>query len=191
MAAPRKTAAKDSAPTAVGKRELRAFLETCSRETLINQVLDLFTSFEQVRDYYHVRVRGEDQESRDRYKARIRAEFAWRGNTPPRMRLSDAKRAVSDYRKVAASVEGMADMLFYYVEMALTPVEEIDFQEEHLLVNSILGMYRDAIVHVRKHGLDREFVDRSYEIVQRGARQGYGPEFQEIHDLACGLPDPP
>jgi hypothetical protein len=183
-----KKRAQSARPGPVGKRELRDFLAGCSRESLVDQILGLFDGIEQVREHYHVRLRGEDEQVRARYRALITREFEFRGFTPPPLRIPAAKRAIAEYRKIAASVEGIADVMFHYVESGLTPFEDFGLEHDSLF-NSILGMYRDALIHVRKHGLDREFVDRSYAIVQRGEQIGYGSEFQDVHDLAYGLPD--
>ena len=186
MAAPRKPASK---PKTVGKREMRAFLENCSREDLIDQVMGLFGEMDQVREHYHGRLRGEDKEIRVRYKARIAREFSSDGYRLPPLGVAAAKRAVAEYGKVAASVDGIADVMLYYVEAGLWPIEEFGISDHPSLLGSVLRMYRDALLHVRKHGLDREFVDRSYEIVQQAAKVGYRYEFQEIHDLAYSDPD--
>jgi hypothetical protein len=189
MTAPRKSAkAPASKPKSLGKREMRAFLENCSRENLIDQVMGLFAEIDQVREHYHTRVRGEDKEIRAKYKARIAREFESNGYRLPPLGVSAAKRAVAEYGKVAASVQGIADVMLYYVEAGLWPIEEFGITDHPSLLGSVLRMYRDALIHVRKHGLDRDFVTRSYAIAERGRKTGLGYEFREIHDLIYGDP---
>jgi hypothetical protein len=188
MAAPRKAASSTARPKSIGKREMRAFLENCSRDDLVDQIMGLFAEIDQVREHYHARVRGEDKEIRKKYKARIAREFESNGYRLPPLGVGTAKRAVAEYGKVAASVEGIADVMLYYVEAGLWPIEEFGISDHPSLLGSVLRMYRDALIHVRRHGLDRDFVTRSYDIAERGRKTGLGCEFREIHDVIYGDP---
>jgi hypothetical protein len=93
------------APKPVGRRELRKFLDGCSREELAEQVLHLFAEFEPVREYYQMRLHPHEDEAttRAKYKRVIEDEF-FPSRGEPKMRFSVVRKAVQDYRKVASSV---------------------------------------------------------------------------------------
>lgn len=102
----------------IGRTELRRFLRQMSKEQLITQVIDLCESFPAVRDYYQAKVHPADDSAVRKYQKIIEREFfPTRGFG--RARLAVARKAVTDYKKLAASMEGVADLMLFYVEMGV------------------------------------------------------------------------
>jgi Family of unknown function (DUF6155) len=154
-------------PKPLGKRELRKFLDGCTRDELVEQVLHLFAEHEQVREYYDLRVRPEagDAITRTKYKKIIENEFQPL-NGLPKLRLQVAKKAVSDYRKVAPSTEAAADVMLYYVEMGVAFLNEYGDVDQGSFYASMERMCADALAFAAKHGVKDQFAARCRKLVR-------------------------
>jgi hypothetical protein len=154
----------------LGRRDLRRFLTSLSSEQLIDEIVNLVDVFPQVREYYQAKISPEkDPKVRNKYKTIIAREFSYSGQA----RLSVARKAVTDYMRVASSVEGIADMMLYYVEAgAGFTIDFGDIDEPFYL--SMERMYKAALEHLHEHGLLRQFEPRCVAIVEKTSGVGWG-----------------
>jgi hypothetical protein len=165
----------------LGRAELKRFLQQLSKEQLINQVLELSRSFPQVQDFYQSKVRpADDAAVRKKYKEVIDHEFfPTRGFG--KMRLSVARKAVTDYKKVAASEDAVADLMLHYVEVGVRFTNEFgDIHEPFYL--SMERMYASALSQIAKHSLEEQFQPRCARIVEKTKGMGWG-----FHDTLSDL----
>ncbi|MCA1789907.1 MAG: DUF6155 family protein, partial [Thioalkalivibrio sp.] len=103
----------------IGKREFRKHLQGLSQEQLVNHLLHLGESFKDVQAYLQNVVHPADDETvRARYRQIVENEFL-PARRYGKARLAVARKAVTDYKKVAASVEGPADLMLAYVEIGV------------------------------------------------------------------------
>lgn len=159
--------------TSLGRRELRRFLQPLSKEQLIDEIVELSAAFPQVREFYQSKVNpADDSAIRERYKSIIQNEF-FPNRGFGKARLSVARKAVTDYSKVAAGAEGTADVMLCYVENGVDfTVEFGDIDEAFYL--SIERMYEAALKHLVEHGLQEQFEPRCSRIVRRTSGMGWG-----------------
>lgn len=152
--------------------ELKNYLATKNENHLINEVVDLFKKFDAVKDYYTSKLSAADSKSvLDKYKSIITKEFF-----PERgfgkARLSVARKAVNDYKKVAMSDSDIADIMLHYVENGSQFTNEYGDIDE-AFYDSMEGMYEDALKFIVKNNLVVEFKTRCREIVEY-AIEGWG-----------------
>jgi hypothetical protein len=165
----------------LGRGELKRFLQQLSKEQLINQILELSRSFPQVEDFYQAKVRpADDAAVRQKYKEIVEHEFfPTRGFG--KARLSVARKAVTDYKKVAASEDGVADIMLFYVEVGVRFTTEFgDIDEPFYL--SMERMYASVLSHIAKHGLEEQFQPRCAHIVEKTQGMAWG-----FHDTLSDL----
>jgi hypothetical protein len=165
-----------SSPRGPGKREVRNLLAALSKEELIGEMMRMYDDFAPVREYLAMRISPDDSAVRDKYKRIVEKEFSSWTRGP---RLSVARKAVQDYRKVAASAEGIADMMLYYVERAASQALDVGADERTL--SSLLTMYRDAIDHILKHDLRGQFLERSRRVAQSDLGYGISDAMMDFH----------
>lgn len=83
--------------------ELKRYLSHRSQAELVNEITELFKRIPAVKDYYQVKLNPQAEDDvADKYKAIIRHEFST-DFTPGPGRLSVARKAVMDFKKVAGS----------------------------------------------------------------------------------------
>ncbi|HEX8831283.1 MAG TPA: hypothetical protein VF705_08970, partial [Longimicrobium sp.] len=96
-------------------------------------------------------------------------------------RLAIARKAVTDYRKVAASVDGPPDLMLRYVELGVRFTRMYgDIDEPYY--RSMERMYADALRWIVRHGLEDAFRPRAEALLTATRGMGYW-----FHDMLAQL----
>ncbi|MBX0331291.1 hypothetical protein K2Z83_26940, partial [Oscillochloris sp. ZM17-4] len=155
-------------------RELRQHLAAKSPPELIAEIITLYTRYEAVKEFYMAQLHGSyDQELLDRYKAIITNEFFTRSAMPGPGRIGVARRAVMDYKKLAASPERIAEIMVHYVEIGVAYTCQFGDISAPFYA-SMERMYAAAITHILEHDLEGQFQDRCKQIMRRTDGIGWG-----------------
>ncbi len=159
---------------------LKEYLKQRSKEDLIGEISDLFTKFEFVRDAYKVKLGNGDSLVLGKYKDIIKTQFFPKRGSG-KLRLSVAKKAISDYRKMSDSKEGLADIMLFYVELG------VRFTNSYGDINgafytSIENMYEKAIKYITIHNMQDMFRARCKKVVEDTRGIGWG-----FHDTLAVL----
>ncbi len=157
----------------ITKKKLKEYLKQKSKEELIKEIIKVCTTFESVRDYYMGKINPEaDDKIIQKYKAIIKEEFfpSWGFG---KARLSVARKAISDYKKVSFSKKGLADIMLFYVEMGVA------FTNFYGDINapfydSMESMYERALKYIDKNGIKAKFRKRCKVIVDDTEGIGWG-----------------
>ena len=152
--------------------DLKRHLAQRSHDELVSDIADLFTRLDAVKDYYALRLTGPSEDLIAGYKATIRNEFfPTRGYG--KMRLAVARKAITDYKKLAPPPASLADLMLYYVEIG------VQFTDTYGDINtpfysSMETMYEHAARLIAAHGLRDEFEARCKDIVDDTRNIGWG-----------------
>jgi hypothetical protein len=172
-------------------RELRKHLEGKTPPELVEDIVTLYARYEAVKEFYMAQLHGGyDQELLERYKAIITKEFFTRSGMPGPGRLSVARRAVTDYKKLAASPEGVAEIMVHYVEIGVTFTRQFgDISAP--FYSSMESMYVAAIKHLYEHGLEPTFQERCRLIMRGtdGIGWGFNDNMMEIYYNNFEIPE--
>ena len=161
----------------IDSKELKNYLKTKSQTELINQITELFTRFDQVNDFYQIRINPafNDAPIQQNYKDEIRnavipqSEKDFR-NTP---NLAKAEKAVSDYRRIAASNLGVVEIYLHYTETVIDFINEFgDIDEE--FYESMELKFEEALKLIVKDNLEDIFEEKCLRIVNAAEGIGYG-----------------
>ncbi len=162
--------------TTTGKisvRTLRNQLKQRSQNDLIEELVLLFSRFDDVRNYYQFQLSGEpDEDVVAKYKAAIAEEFSTHGR-PGEGRLSVARRVVNQYKKVAPSERSLIDLMLFYVEAGVKYTNAFGDIDEPFY-NSMESMYERTLETIVKHELQAEFEHRCMKIVTDTSGIGWG-----------------
>ncbi len=151
---------------------LKRQLKGRSHDELVGDIADLFTRFDEVKDYYALRLAGPSEDVAATYKARIRNEF-FPARGYGQARLSVARKAVTDYKKLAPPPDSLADLMVYYVETGVEFTNTYGDIDEPFY-NSMETMYERAAQLIAANGLRDEFEDRCRAIVDDTRNIGWG-----------------
>ena len=154
-------------------RELRKYLSDRAPEELIDDIVALYTRHDSVKEFYAAQLQGTyNVDTLDKYKSIVRQEFF-----PARgygsARLSVARKAVTDYKKIARLPEPVIDLMLYYVEMGVAYTRQYgDIDAPFYL--SMESMYESALKLIAQHGLQKELMERCSRIARGTDGMGWG-----------------
>jgi hypothetical protein len=167
----------------ISVRDLKRHLKQRSHDELIADIATLFKKFDAVQEYYQIQLdETSTEEIVDRYKAIIKREFF-----PERgygqARLSVARKAITDCKKVVTSHQSIADLMLYYVEMGVEFTAAYGDIDEPFY-SSMEGMYEHVSKLIVEHNLQDQFETRCKKILRKTSGMGWGfPDaLQTIYD---------
>ena len=158
---------------------LKQHLKERPSKDLINDIADLFSKFDYVKEYYGVRLDSDVAEAVfQKYKQIIKDEFL-----PERgfgtLRASVAKKALSDYKKIRNDPYKIADLTLFYAETAAEFVCTYgDIPEP--FYGSMVEMYGRTLKHIFEHGLQEEFRERCIKLIRLAGNFGFGVREETI-----------
>lgn len=153
--------------------ELKIRLKDKSQEELIKDILDLFKKNQFVKDYY-ISKYSDDSNSPilSKQKDIIVNEFLpERGDG--KARISVAKKAISEFKKLSTNKVSIADLMVFYVEVGVRYTNEFGDVDEKFYL-SMEKMYELALKFIVANKLVDIFQERCLEIVKDTAKVGWG-----------------
>ena len=156
---------------------LKNYLKSRSQEELISDIAELFKRFPGVKDYYQIQLYPEDQQQvAAKYKKIIEDEF-FPSRGLGRAKLSVAKKAITEFKKVNRTSVGLVDMMLFYVEQGVKFTSTYGDIDEPFYM-SMEGMFEKAVKEIIKYHLEDRFQNRCRKIVSDTSEMGWG-----FHDV--------
>lgn len=152
---------------------LKKHLKTCSQAELIADIAELYKRFQPVKDYYQIQLYPQEEKLvASKFKEIIEDEF-FPARGYGRAKLSVAKKAITEYKKVNHSVVGLIDIMMFYVEQGVEfTIAYGDINEAFYI--SMETMYEKAIKEMIKHKKKDIFQKRCLKIVNDTSEMGWG-----------------
>ncbi|SLM30416.1 putative Predicted protein [Desulfamplus magnetovallimortis] len=165
---------------------LKKELAKKTKEELIKEISSLCQEFPQVKEYYKAQY-GDTSDILKRYIDIIEKEFVeGKRRGMPKARLSVAKNAVKDFRKLITDIELVADVMFTFVECISNFNDEFGVDEEDYYTDPE-DMFEEVLQLLKKNGLSDKFQERAYDIVNRATDSwGHLDSLQERYEDVYG-----
>lgn len=152
---------------------LKKHLKTLSQEELIGDIAELYKRFQPVKDYYQIQLAPQDEtQVAAKYKKIIEDQF-FPARGYGKAKLSVAKKAITEYKKVNKTVVGLIDIMLFYVEQGVRFTDAYGDIDEPFYI-SMETMYEKAVKEIIKHGQKDIFQKRCYKIVSDTSDMGWG-----------------
>jgi hypothetical protein len=161
--------------------ELKRQLKESTKEQLIKDITDLFKKNEFVKDYYYLKY-GDDKSLSvlNKHKDIIENEF-FPENGFGKARLSIAKKAITEFKKISSDKKLIAELMVFYVENGVSYTDCYgDINEQFYL--SMERMYERALKFITDNNLVPKFKDRCIKIMDDTTDMGWG-----FHDQLCEI----
>ena len=101
--------------------ELKKHLRNKTEYELVEEIAKLYKTFPQVKAFYQSSFFNNDEKVLEKYKKIVINEYIASGRSQfPKMRASVARKAISDYKKVSCSNDGIADIMLTFVESGIS-----------------------------------------------------------------------
>ena len=155
--------------------EVKKSLKTYEKEALLSILVDCYKQSAEVKNYIHVLLNPEEaiEDLYQKSKKQIINEFF-----PERgfgkMRLSVAKKAITEFKNVSNDEHKTIDLMIYYVEVGVEFTNTYGDIDEPFY-NSMISMYGNVISKIAKRlALYDQFTERLETIVENTAGIGWG-----------------
>ncbi len=123
---------------------LKKQLKTKSNDELIKEIVELYKKHQSVKDYYQSTLSVQGQvEVLEKYKKIIKNEF-FPSRGFGKARLSIARKAVNDFKKLSTSTKDIADIMVFYVEQGVGFTNQYGDIDEPFY-SSVESMYVTAL----------------------------------------------
>ncbi|MFD0676895.1 MULTISPECIES: DUF6155 family protein [unclassified Paenibacillus] len=155
--------------------EIKKSLKSYEKEALISMLMDCYKLSSDVKNYIHILINPDEtiEELFEKSKHQIRQEFfPERGLA--RLRLSHAKKAITDFKNLSNDEVRTIDLMIYYVEVGVNFTNAYGDIDEPFY-NSMISMYSNVIKKiVGNEALFHRFNERLETIVGKTAGIGWG-----------------
>ena len=153
---------------------LRQYLRKREHKELIDEIADLYKKFDSVKSYYQASVFDDDQGVLEKFKLIIELEFFPKSiYAEPPCRLSVAKKAISDYKKISCSDQNLADIMLFYVECGIRFTNEYGDIDDRFY-SSMGSVYANACEFIYENSLQEHFQVRALTAVTDTLDCGWG-----------------
>lgn len=144
---------------------LKKILNQKSKKELITEISTLCKKFPQVKDYYKAQC-FDSTEILEKYVTIIEKEFV-DGKTRgfPKGRISVAKKAIQDFKKLTEDHLLLVDLMLTFVECISNFNSEFGVDEEKYY-NAPEDMFEKALILLKTKKLLPNFKERAHEIVE-------------------------
>lgn len=150
----------------INKIDLKKYLETKSNIELKNDILNLFDSIDLVKEYYTFKI-ASSKEILDKYKKDIRKKlFPSKNFSDSGLHIREAKKIISDFKKISNSKLDDIDIMLYYVESSLILMEDFGCYDD-VLINSMISMFEKTLILINKNDASDLFKYRCFEIINK------------------------
>jgi len=159
---------------------LKKYLSQFTKEQLVGQILELHKKYKDVKEYYEFSINPDVSSKRVRVKeAVLECFYPKRGF---KLRLKDARKIISDFKKLEPDTESLADVMLYYVECGVQFTNDFGDIDEPFY-NSIAGMFGNTAKLIQENGLNDVFLARANKIVEdtNGMGWGFHDELSDIY----------
>jgi uncharacterized protein YktA (UPF0223 family) len=151
---------------------LQKHFKDFTKEGLIEEILKLFTMFDEVKEYYQSTIGDNEAEVLKKYKSIIEKEF-FPARGDGRARLSVAKKAISDFKRLSSSSKAVADIMLFCVETGVRYTNEYGDIDEQFY-SSMESMYEKTLKFIAENNLKKCFRQRCEKIVDDSDEIGWG-----------------
>lgn len=155
----------------MGLTDLKKELKKLDKAKLIELIAELYKKNKSAKEFLDFYIDPREEELLARYRDKVFAAFY-----PKRgyqLKLKDGKQAISDFKKIGASKELLADLMLFYVETGVEFTNDFGDIDEGFY-SSLTSTYIDALTLMRKEGLLEQFGGRALKVVKDTSDIGWG-----------------
>jgi hypothetical protein len=155
----------------MGITDLKKELKKLDKENLIDIIADLYKKNKSVKEFLDFFVNPNEQELFLKYKEKVyEAFYPKRGD---RFKISEGKKAISDFKKLEASNELVSELMLFYAETGVEFTNDYgDINES--FYNSVVSVYSNALKLMKKENILDKFADRAKKILDDTSGIGWG-----------------
>jgi len=152
-------------------KDLKTYLSKLSKEKLIEHIVEIYSKNKPVKEYFENLLNPDPLGNLQLYKSKVyEAFFPKRGYT---LKLANARKAITDFKKLNPQPEHLADIMLYYTEIGVQFTNEFGDIDEQFYT-SMENQFDNSLKFMRKNNLLAQFKERCQEILRDTKHIGWG-----------------
>jgi len=149
----------------MSKRALTKYLQSLPKEELENQVLDLYSRFKPVKDYYNFVFNPREDKLVEEAKLKIANEYFPVKRKKARARRSVAQKYIRQFLLLEMDATLIADVMLFNIETAQRFNDKKRINQE-AFYKSMFNSFEEAVKFVEVNGLKAVYQSRIQQIVE-------------------------
>jgi hypothetical protein len=167
----------------LGQRDLKKYLKELKKGQLEDQILDLYTRFKNVKEYYDFSFNPNENKLAAECKTKISKEYFPLNGRKPKARRSVAHKYIRHFKQLGVAEDMIADIMLFNIEIAQTfskdrVIKQVSFYK------SMEKSFLEAVDYISENGLLNEFKERIKKIVEESISQRWDNSFVLEEKLA-------
>ncbi|WP_321516234.1 DUF6155 family protein [Marinifilum fragile] len=156
----------------MSKKDLKEYIHHLTKEQLQDQIIDLYTRFKDVKEFYDFAFNPKENKLMEECKFKISKEYFPVNGRKAKMRRSVAQSYIRHFKRLGVDSSLIADIMLYNIEVAQTYTSE-QFIKQESFYKSMLKSFQEAVKYIRDNSLDNEFKARLNKIVDESIDQNW------------------
>ncbi|MGZ2368195.1 DUF6155 family protein [Ancylomarina sp. YFZ004] len=156
----------------MSKRDLKRYTHDLNKEQLQDQILELYTRFKEVKEYYDFAFNPKENKLIEECKFKISKEYFPHTKRKAKCRRSVAQSYIRHFKRLGVDPSLISDIMLYNIEIAQTYSAEKEIIKE-AFCKSILKSYEEAINYTSDNGLMKEYSTRFEKIADQSLNQNW------------------
>jgi len=167
----------------MSKRKLKKYLSELKKDALEDQLLDLYSRFPVVKEYYDFIFNPKEDKLLQEAKTKISNEYFPVKRRKPKARRSVAQKYIKHYIKLGVEPYILADVMIYNLEIAQTYARGKNVPDAFF--KSMLNSFEQAVHYVSVNGLLQDFKSRIVTFYEETQEQDWllGEGFSRVLDI--------
>ncbi len=155
----------------MSKRALKKYLTALKKKELEEQLMDLYTRFPVVKEYYDFIFNPKEDKMVQEAKARISNEYFPLKRRRPKARRSVAQKYIKHFIKLGVEPHLIADVMLYNLEIAQSFSQDRNVPDA--FYKSMLNSFNEMVQFVSLNGLLPNFKDRLIKVYETTQEQDW------------------
>ena len=156
----------------MSKRALKKYLTELKKKELEEQLMDLYTRFPVVKEYYDFIFNPKEDKMVQEAKAKISNEYFPLKRRRPKARRSVAQKYIKHFIKLGVEPHLIADVMLYNLEVAQTFSQHKNVPDA--FYKSMLNSFNEMVQFVSLNELLPNFKDRLIKVYEKTQEQDWG-----------------
>ncbi len=150
---------------------LKKYLQQFTKEQLIAQIIELNAKYKDVKTYYEFSINPNSDKAKEEAKKIISKCISTNINYD--LKLREARKAITGFKKLSPTENDIADVMLFYVECGVNYTNSFGDIDEPFY-NSIAGMFHDVAKYIKTNGMQAQFKQRCKQVMDDTANIGWG-----------------
>lgn len=154
----------------MSKRALTKYLQSLDKSELEDQVLDLYSRFKPVKDYYNFVFNPKEDKLVDEAKFKIANEYFPLKRRKARARRSTAQKYIKQFLLIGLDPALVADVMLFNLETAQRFNAKKRINQE-VFYKSMFNSFEQAVTFIKENGLQAVYEKRTREVLETAWEQ--------------------